>query len=508
MARPARRNVNKELEEKLTLLRGHLSRNLKFLCKEYLGTKDWSGIHDELQRFLITAGNRIHIELPRGHLKSWIVTQGWTIQQMLANPDIRILIVNAVEGNANKMLRYIRTQLTRGSMLSRYYGGFETEVWNQEELIVRQRKTPSVAPTFMAAGLQKTLTSQHFDVIVVDDLVEPDNVRTKEQRDKVYEFYLSLFDLLEPNGKMVVIGTRYHQDDLYSKILEDHKLNGGWSNFIKNCWKPGKEWQEPIFPEKHSVESLRAIYNKPGGKYHFAAQYMNNPIDPESADFRADWVKYYEPTIMVDGKSQPNKHPSSLYMTVDPAISLSRDADYTAMLVGGQFQNRTIRIVDYVHKRMLPNELVDEVFRMVEKWNLHRIGLETFAFQKTLKYDIQNEQRRRNKYFSIDELGKRSGVSENVLSKEARIRRLQPLFEQGLFEIRKDMNDFVDELLAFPRGKHDDLIDCAAWMLDYLVPSQNRLEQPSTKHGSMAWWVERMKEPKMSEYQKFMADLK
>lgn len=492
-------NQQTELQEKLAKLQGSLSTNLKFLCKEYLNTPHWSSVHDELQRFLISAGNRIHIELPRGHLKSWIVTQGWAIMQMLKNPDTRILIVNAVEGNANKMLRYIRTQLTRGSWLSRFYGGFETEVWNQEELIVRQRKIASVAPTFMAAGLQKTLTSQHFDIIIVDDLVEPDNVRTKEQRDKVYEFYLSLFDLLEPNGKMVVIGTRYHQDDLYSKILEDHKLNGGWSNFIRNCWRDGQDWKVPLFPEKHSVESLRSIYNKPGGKYHFAAQYMNNPIDPESADFKADWVKYYEPTT---------PHPNSLYMTIDPAISLSRDADYTAMLVGGQFQNRTIRIVDYVHRRMVPSDLVDEVFRIVQKWNLHRIGLETFAFQKTLKYDIQNEQRRRNIYFSIDELGKRSGVSENVLSKEARIRRLQPLFEQGLFEIRRDMTDFVDELLAFPRGRHDDLIDCAAWMLDYLVPSQQRTQPIKTIHGSMTWWADKIKEPQMSEYQKFMADLK
>lgn len=491
-------NKPTDLQEKLAKLQGHLAYNLKFLCKEYLNTPHWSGVHDELQRFLLTAGNRIHIELPRGHLKSWIVTQGWSIQRILENPDIRILIVNAVEGNATKMLRYIRTQLTRGSMLSKFYGGFETDVWSQEELIVRQRKIASVAPTIMVAGLQKTLTSQHFDIIIADDLVEPDNVRTKEQRDKVYEFYLSLFDLLEPNGKMVVIGTRYHQDDLYSRILEDHKLNGGWSNFIRNCWKPGGEWKEPLFPEKHTVQSLRAIYSKPGGKYHFSAQYMNNPIDPESADFKQEWIKFYDPMT---------PHPASLYMTVDPAISLSRDADYTAMLVGGQFQDRTIRVVDYVHKRMLPNELVDEVFRMVEKWNLHRIGLETFAFQKTLKYDIQNEQRRRNKFFSIDELGKRSGIKENVISKEARIRRLQPLFEQGLFELRKDMADLVDELLAFPRGKHDDLIDCAAWMLDYLVPSQNRVVQPKLAENSMGWWLKNhLKKPDGTIYERFMSD--
>lgn len=488
------------LQEKIARIRKSLEWNLKYLCKEFLNTPHWSSVHDDLQVFLLKAGNRIHIELPRGHLKSWIVTQGWAIQQMLANPDIRILIVNATESNATKMLRYIRSQISRGSELSRYYGGFETDVWSQEELLIRQRKIVQVAPTFLASGLQKTLTSQHFDLIIADDLVEPDNVRTKDQRDKVYEFYLSLFDLLEPQGRMVVIGTRYHQDDLYSKILEDHEQNKNWSLFIRNCWKDGQDWKVPIFPEKFTVESLRAIWSKPEGKYHFASQYMNNPIDRDSADFKDEWIKVYDPTT---------NHPGSLYLTIDPAISLSRDADYSALVVAGMFSDRRIRVVDAMHKRMIPSELVDAIFEMVKKWHLHRIGIETFAFQKTLKYDIQRKQRESGIFFSVDELGKRhSGNGEQILSKEARIRRLQPYFEQGLIEIRQDMSAMRDELLSFPRGKHDDLIDALSYQLDYLVPSIKRIQSPNILHGSMQWWIDNhTREPQLSVYQQFMKDL-
>lgn len=489
--------MNAKQWKNIEILRYKNQKSLQHLCKVFLNTTHWSDVHTELQGFLKTAGKRIHIELPRGHLKSWIVTQGWALQQMLANPNLRVLIANATESNATKMIRLIERFLGKQSLLEQVYGKFESEIWNQEEFVIAQRTAPLVAPTFMAAGIQKTLTSQHFDLIIADDLVEPDNVRTKEQREKVYEFYLSLFDLLEPDGRMVVIGTRYHQDDLYAKILEENATHKNWSIFVRSCYNPDGS---VLFPEKFSHDQLDDIKKK--SFYHFSTQYLNDPIDPENADFRTEWIKYYDP-------AQP--HPSSLYLTIDPAISLDRNADFSAFIVAGMFNDRRIRVVDSVHRRLVPSELVDQVFDLVKKWRLHRVGIETFAFQKTLKYDIQRQQRERGVFFSIDELGKRhSGRGEQVLSKEARIRRLQPYFEQGLFEIRSDMAELRDELLAFPRGRHDDLIDALSYQLDYLVPSVGLSKRvPSLVEGTMGWWVKnKMPEAKLSIYDKFFSDLK
>ena len=242
----------------------------------------------------------------------------------------------------------------------------------------------------------------------------------------------------------------------------------------------------------------------------FSCWYNNDPIAQEAADFRTEWITFYEPT---------SAHPTSLYLTVDPAISLGRDADYTAMVVAGQFADKRIRVVDRVREKLTPDKLVDKVFDLVKKWGLHRVGIETFSFQKTLKYDIQKRQRETGIFFSVDELGKRhSGRGEAVLSKEARIRRLQPFFEQGLIEIRRDMTDFIDELLAFPRGKHDDLIDALSYQLDYLVPSMNK---GTTKNDDYKYdenlgrlmptghfWNKQLRTPEQSIYERFMADLK
>lgn len=461
--------------------------------------KDWGAVHDELQTFLDTSGKRKLVMLPRGHLKSSIVTKGWSIQQVLRNPNVRILLANAVWDNARKFLRSIESYLTTGTVLPQYFGNFSSSHWNQEECTVAQRTAVHDAPTWATTGLEKEQTGQHYDIIILDDLVAKENTATPEMREKVKEYYGLLYALLEPNGVLVAIGTRYHQNDLYDQIIEDPEFD----KFIKAAYTDPQQTQV-LYPEKFTREKLEEIRKGPKmGPYLFAAQFLNNPVDPSTADFRHDWIKYYEP----GPKSPP---PSNLYITVDPAISLSRDADYTAMVVAGMYADRTIRVVDYVHDRFVPSTLVERLFQLVKKWGVHRVGIETFAFQKTLKYEVQRQMRERGVFFTIDELGRRNGGrGENQENKEERIRRLQPFFEQGLVEIRKDMTALYNELLHFPRGKHDDIIDALSYQLDYLIPSMEKRTLHQVIPGSFRDVLQKTWSAQgTSLYEKYMEDLR
>lgn len=470
-------------------------KSLKYLAGDVFGAP-WGLVHKDLETFLKQPSKRKLIMFPRGHLKTMVVTKAWTIQQALKNPDIRILIANATWDNSRKFLGSIKSYLKAGNVMSQLFGPFESANWNMDECTIRQRQATHDAPTWTTTGLERELTSQHFDLIVCDDLVAFENSATAAQREKVKEYYGMLYALLEPTGTMVVMGTRYHQDDLYAQVLDDPSFD----KFVRTAYKD-EEQTEVIYPERFSMESLQAIRNDAQmGSRKFSAQYLNNPIDPENADFRREMIKFYEPG---------SANPTSLYLSIDPAISLSRDADFSALVVAGQFADKRIRVVDYIHKRMVPSDLINAVFELVEKWKLRRIGIETFAFQKTLKYEIQRKQREENKFFSIDEIGKRRGATaEQYQSKEARIRRLQPYFEQGLIEFRPDMQAMVDELLSFPRGRHDDLIDALSMQLDYLVPSNAGKITAPEKEGTMRWWVKQLPEKEVSLYDAFLRDLK
>jgi predicted phage terminase large subunit-like protein len=422
--------------------------------------KDWSAndaLHRDIGRHLRKESKFKLFLLPRDHLKSTVITKGAAIMRMLKNHNIRILIANNTWDNARSFLRSIQAFLARGQMLTTYFGHFESNHWNQDQITIRQRNVILDAPTIATTGLEKEQTSQHYDLIIGDDLVAKENVGTKEQRQKVKDYINSLMALLEPNGEMWIVGTRWSQDDAYGDLIDE----GIWDTLIRSAYM-GADKSCPLFPEKFSLEKLQFLREKLGPTL-FSCWYLNDPISPESTDFKKEWIKTYDPTT---------PHPSRLYMAVDPAVSLGRDADFSACIVAGMYRNGKVRVVDFAHGKWVPSDLVDQIISLTDKWGLHTIGMEAWALQKTLIVDLKNRMRQRHKYFEIDELRiTRNAGGEPIRGKEARIRSLQPLFSQGLIEIRQDMTDLVDELLTFPRGKHDDLIDALARCVDKLTPS-------------------------------------
>lgn len=212
----------KPKSEAIAHLRYMCRTNLKFLCKEILGMDKWDDVlHDDLQNFLEKSGTHKLILVPRGHLKSSIVTVGWTIQQILIDPNETILIRNAVWDLSREFLKQISNYL-KSEMLTMIFGEFclPNSTWTKEVIEIAQ-KTDLVdrQPTITTAGLETALTGRHFKLILDDDLVGQQNVTTKEQSQKVIQVYGDSENLLNAGGRHVIIGTRWANRDLYGHIL-------------------------------------------------------------------------------------------------------------------------------------------------------------------------------------------------------------------------------------------------------------------------------------------------
>ena len=169
---PIRINADKsQIEEYKDLCKD----SLYFLCKRVLGYDDWDDVHTELEIFMKKAALRKLILLPRGHLKSSIVTKGYTIQRILCNPNVRVLIANEVWDNARKMLFEIKELLTTKSDLPHFFGRFDTFRWNADEIVVRQREKALSAPTVGTTGVEAEVTSLHYDCLHPDTKVYTSN---------------------------------------------------------------------------------------------------------------------------------------------------------------------------------------------------------------------------------------------------------------------------------------------------------------------------------------------
>ena len=131
------------------LMDAHLAQtDLKYLCNTFLNMGDWDKCHDRLATFLKNSKKQFKLILmPRGHLKTSVVTVGWSIQQMLNDFDTSILLANAVWDYARSFLSEIKEYLVGKSRLQNLFGRFESYKWNQDDATILQRKKANKFPS-------------------------------------------------------------------------------------------------------------------------------------------------------------------------------------------------------------------------------------------------------------------------------------------------------------------------------------------------------------------------
>lgn len=418
---------------------------------------------------------KLLILLPRGTFKSSIITIGYTLWRIAQNPSDRILIANATFPMAVQFLGQIKNHLQRNDEFKAIFGDLTAtaDSWREDRITVsREKSYEQKEPTVSAFGIGGNLVGSHFNVALLDDVVARENITTKDQIEKVKDFYKDSLDLVDANvgghKEVILIGTTWHWGDLYAWIQDP---DNGFSNDFavlrmpayEGEWKKGKL----LFPKKLGWKQLAELKRQQGSS-HFSAQYMLDPVPSDKSVFKNDFKRYEETDLK---GLRLNK-----FVAVDPALSEKKEADYSAMICIGVDSQNNWYILDIWRDQVQPKRLLDQIFYWNEKWRPITFGVETTAFQKVLKYFLYEEMRRRNTSFPVKEL------SHTELSKDQRIRGLQPRYEMGtVFHPQKNSmkySDYLeDELSRFPRGKNDDLIDALANMLEIAFPPKDKEER-------------------------------
>ncbi len=390
--------------------------------EKYLGYKDLAPVHKDVALAVHEVENgkrRGLFLLPRGHLKSTEITISYSIQQILRNPDIRILITNALLENSKGFLREIKGHLEKNELLRALFGELkDDDKWSEMQIITKQRQAFHKEPTVQVTAVDKSVVSQHYDLIIADDIVNRESISTKEQRVKTIKYYKDLLDLLEPGGTLIVIGTRWHYDDLYGYLISENVKKDNFHVTLRQAI----ENDQPLFPRKFPMDYLTQL-KEDKGSYEFNCQYMNNPINDEDADFKKEYFKYFN-LLDVDPTD------GDIYITIDPAISKADTADYTGIVVnlvkGGRW-----KILEARRIRLNPTELINEMFYLYRKYkhNFAKMAIESIMYTQALQYDITRRMQETGEWFQLDEVRHRNR------KKEERIRGLIPLFERGNIEM-------------------------------------------------------------------------
>jgi predicted phage terminase large subunit-like protein len=193
------------------------------------------------------------------------------------------------------------------------------------------------------------------------------------------------------------------------------------------------------------------------GPYMFSTLFMNEPLSGIDSVFKRDWIYYYQ--------ALPDRGNLVYCTSVDPASASaaeSSDPDFTVVLTTAMDRETGYKyIVHYNRARMNPGETIDAIFDHYNAYHPVVVKVEAIAYQRTLVYWLKKRQERLNQMFYVEPIKGHKG------SKEDRIRGLQPFFAAKQVFLRSDMPELERELLAFPNGAHDDLIDALSMHMSF-----------------------------------------
>lgn len=423
----------------------------------------WKGLdetfHYELCNFMEKQGDSKLVLCPRGHLKSTICTVAYPLWRALHDPDCRVLLANYKLDNAKSFLLQIRQELVNNELLTYVYRKVIPDTkkvrWNETSITLRRTSNPKEA-TFEVTGVGGEITGRHYDIILFDDIVGPENVGTLEQLNKLRNWWNQMQAILEPGGDQILVGTRWHFADLYGYIMEN--LSNQFEIFHRSVFKADGSplWRKKFKPEMLVRIEERMATDPRQGRALWVAQYLNQVIDEATASFKRAKLQHFS----------DNDLPRELGISIvlDPAISDKQSADRSALTVRGVDKDNNWYVLEvWAERGVEPNALIDKLFELYLKWNekwpVQAVAIETIAYQKALIFALNDEMAKRNLYLPLVE------ISSHRQSKELRIKSLIPRWNMGHIYLRNPMQSsdqtdvLMDEIFRFPKSEHDDCLD-------------------------------------------------
>jgi phage terminase large subunit-like protein len=312
-------------------------------------------------------------------------------------------------------------------------------------------------------------TGAHFDLIICDDIVNDKNTITVEQRDQVFGFMKKLLMQLNPGGALIIIGTRWHIDDAYGRIIKEDEgrerdgLEPRFKYFIRSCWDGP---QGLFFPEKLDYEFLENQKFDQGARV-FAANYENKPVADEDRVFDMSTINimpfelYKINNSNVIRLNTGEQYPVSVTMAWDPAgINPNRKSDYHGItIVGTDFADRWWVLVAAQWKTRTATEILDRICAQIAYYKPDKIIIESVGGYVLWIPQLQRVLRENGLSVAIDE------DNTGGQNKSTRIQMLEPRCSSGRMYLLPHQKALIEQLTNFSSANelvHEDILDSLA----------------------------------------------
>lgn len=400
----------------------------------------------------IVAGQNIKIMffLPPQHGKSLHNTIHFSAFYLIKNPCSKIIIGAYNQNFANFFSRKIRALTERNIVLSK------------DRVAVTDWET-NVGGYLKVVGVGSGVTGYGADLIIIDDPIKNrEEANSKVYREKVWNWWTdSISTRAHPKTSYIFTMTRWHQDDLAGRILENEK---DWIVVTLPALAEDendlldRNEGEALWPERYPREYL--LQQMEYSPSTFQALYQQRPSAVAGSIFLMEWWDYY--------KELPNFE--FIVQSWDTAFKKHQENDRSVCTTWG-ITKTSYFLIDCWFGRLEFPLLKKMVVSLSDKYKPHLILFEDAASGQSLIQELQNETRLPIK------------PVRPLIDKIARAHAVTPIIEAKKVLLPERVNwlcDFLNEMSIFPNGTHDDIVDTVTQFLnfvrnDYIVPSFRRL---------------------------------
>lgn len=471
--RQAEKEVSGFTSDEYAFIRRTSKNDLFFLNHFILGYKRLSkNLHGDLSKWCEKHDDEQFREflLPRGHFKSTVLTIGDSIRIVLPDDiggspwprnlgtNARVCIGHEVVDTSARFLFSITGHFLHNPKLMGFFpecvpdkrrhriNKFElelprTEIWNE--------------PTFDTIGVGGASQGKHYNFLKLDDLFGDKARDSAAERRRAIDWFdniQSLFSTFEKDH-LDLIGTRWSIDDLYAHA---HEIYGTQlKKYIRSCEERNEKGElVTIFPEEFTPKKLEILKRN---RKIYSAQYANDPR-VGTGEFQENWKRFYHwkrenvLTIHGDNSSINVRTDTDNCMFVDPATT-----GLGSLVVTAEDFKERIFVVEAQKRIWNPAELVEEIFRGVQRWQPRVVVIEAVLFSIVFQHWIEREMKFRGISFKIE-----PGKTRNK-QKEDRVRGLVPFYTAGQIFYGEGQIELVEEHDAFGTTDNYHILDALAY---------------------------------------------
>lgn len=406
---------------------------------------------------------RVIVTLPPRHGKSECVSKKFPTWHEGKNPEHEIMLTSY-----SADLAYDHSRIARDTFL-KHEGTFNRKLAKDSTAVGRWGVEGHRGAVF-AGGVGGPMTGRGAHIAIVDDpFKNAVTAGSQTIRENVWNWYITtLYTRLAPGGSVIIVMTRWHEDDLVGRLLEKERENkkNGYESSAFIPWELidfpaiakendvlGRKPGEALWPERYPIETLKEIQNTLG-PYYWSALYQQSPSPDKGNIFERSWWQPYSVAPPVF---------DIVIQSWDCAFKDNKDSDYVVGQVWGK-KGPHKYLLDQIREKLNFINTIQAIETMKGKWPQSRIILvedkaNGTAIINTLKNKIP-------------------GITPvtPIADKVSRARAVSPEVKAGNVFIPDEaewVHDFINEHAAFPTAKNDDQVDATNQALWWFGETQS-----------------------------------